>query len=75
MKLLENESTPPDDILARAKTLIGELNKIGIKTSDIYVDPLDKKIMASIRTADMLLGQDQYCMQYLKRVRSGAIES
>jgi len=39
------------------------------------IDPLDKKIMATIRTADMLLGQDAFCMNYLKGVRSGAIES
>ena len=39
------------------------------------IDPLDRKIMASIRTTDMLLGQDQFCMEYLKGVRSGAIES
>ncbi|WP_457553277.1 dihydropteroate synthase [Desulfobacula sp.] len=132
-----------NDILNRAKTLIEELNKIGIPTGSIYVDPLvqpisvesnkgimvleavrsikaefpevhitgglsnisyglpqrkiinrtfvslmmsagmdsaiidplDKKIMASIRTADMLLGQDDFCMNYLKGVRSGAIES
>ena len=39
------------------------------------IDPLDKKIMASIITADMLLGQDDFCMNYLKGVRSGQIES
>ncbi len=132
-----------DDIFGRAKTLVEELNKIGIPTSSIYVDPLvqpistdslkgvmvldavraikgefpdvhisgglsnisyglpqrkiinrtfvtlmmdagmdsaiidplDKKIMATIRTADMLLSHDDYCMNYLKGVRSGAIES
>ncbi|MBT6341000.1 MAG: dihydropteroate synthase [Desulfobacula sp.] len=132
-----------DDILARAKSLVQELNKIGIPTAAIYVDPLvqpisvesnkgtmvldavraikalfpevhitgglsnisyglpqrkiinrtfvslmmdagmdsaiidplDKKIMATIRTADMLLGKDDYCMNFLKGVRAGAIES
>jgi len=39
------------------------------------IDPLDKKIMATIRTADMLLGKDQYCMNYLKGARAGQIES
>ncbi|SMD14416.1 5-methyltetrahydrofolate--homocysteine methyltransferase [Desulfocicer vacuolatum DSM 3385] len=39
------------------------------------IDPLDKKIMATIQTADMLLGNDQFCMEYLKGVRSGTIES
>ncbi|MCF6248305.1 MAG: dihydropteroate synthase [Desulfobacula sp.] len=132
-----------DDIFGRAKTLVEELNKIGIPTASIYVDPLvqpistdslkgvmvldavraikaefsdvhitgglsnisyglpqrkiinrtfvslmmdagmdsaiidplDKKIMATIRTADMLLSHDNFCMNYLKGVRSGAIES
>ncbi len=132
-----------NDILERAKTLVAELNEIGIPTANIYVDPLvqpistdsnkgnmvldavraikaqfpqvhitgglsnisyglpqrhiinrtfvtlmmdagmdsaiidplDKKIMATIQTADMLLGHDQFCMNYLKGVRSGAIES
>jgi len=132
-----------DDILGRARGLVEELNKIGIPTASIYVDPLvqpisvesnkgvmvldavraikaefpevhitgglsnisyglpqrkiinrtfvslmmvagmdsaiidplDKKIMAAIRTGDMLLGHDDYCMNYLKGVRSGAIES
>ncbi len=39
------------------------------------MDPLDKKIMATIKTADMLLGHDPFCMAYLKGVRSGSIES
>ncbi len=39
------------------------------------IDPLDRKIMATIRTADMLLGHDQFCMNFLKGVRSGAIAS
>ena len=39
------------------------------------IDPLDKKIMATVRTTDMLLGYDQFCMEYLKGVRSGNIES
>lgn len=132
-----------DDIVERAAKLVFELNSIGIKTADIYVDPLvqpistdtgkgrmvldsvraikakfpevhitgglsnisyglpqrqiinrtfitlmmdsgmdsaiidplDKKIMATVRTSDMLLGQDQFCMNYLKGVRSGVIES
>ena len=132
-----------DDILDRAKSLVKELNKVGIPTASIYVDPLvqpistesgkgvmvldavraikaefpevhitgglsnisyglpqrkiinrtfvtlmmeagmdsaiidplDIKIMSTIRTADMLLGHDNFCMNYLKGVRSGIIES
>jgi 5-methyltetrahydrofolate--homocysteine methyltransferase len=132
-----------EDIVARARTLVKELNAIGIPTASIYVDPLvqpistdtkkgvmvldavraiktefpdvhisgglsnisyglpqrkiinrtfvtlmmaagmdsaiidplDQKIMATIRTADMLLGHDDYCMNFLKGVRAGFIES
>jgi len=39
------------------------------------IDPLDARIMAIIRTADMLLGKDDFCMRYLKAVRSGQIKS
>ena len=39
------------------------------------IDPLDAKIMAAIRTADMLLGNDNFCMSYLKGVRSSMIKS
>ncbi len=39
------------------------------------IDPLDNKIMATIKTADMLLGNDSFCMNYLKGVRAGQIES
>jgi cobalamin-dependent methionine synthase I len=39
------------------------------------IDPLDSKIMATIRTSDMLLGNDNFCMTYLKGVRSGRIKS
>jgi 5-methyltetrahydrofolate--homocysteine methyltransferase len=135
--------TSSDDILARATTLVEELNKIGIPTNAIYIDPLvqpistdsnkgvmvldavrsiknkypevhitgglsnisyglpqrhminrtfvalmmdagmdsaiidplDAKIMATIKTADMLIGNDQFCGNYLKGVRSGAIKA
>ncbi len=132
-----------DDIVARAVSLVEELNKIGIKTENIYIDPLvqpistdstkgtmvldavraikakypevhitgglsnisyglpqrkvinrtfvalmmdagmdsaiidplDVKIMATIKIADMLLGNDNFCGNYLKGVRAGVIES
>jgi len=132
-----------DDIVVRAVKLVEELNKIGIKTENIYIDPLvqpistdstkgvmvlnsvraikakfpevhisgglsnisyglpqrkiinrtfvalmmdagmdsaiidplDQKIMATIKTADMLLGKDNFCGNYLRGVRAGAIES
>ena len=132
-----------DDIIGRADTLVKELNKIGIATGSIYldplvqpistdsnkgvmvldavrgikakypdvhitgglsnisyglpqrhiinrtfitlmmdagmdsaiIDPLDAKIMAGIKTADMLLGNDAFCGNFLKGVRAGTILS
>ena len=37
------------------------------------IDPLDSKIMATIKTADMLIGNDHFCMNFLKGVRAEAI--
>jgi len=37
------------------------------------IDPLDANIMAVIKTADMLLGNDSFCMNFLKGVRAGKI--
>jgi cobalamin-dependent methionine synthase I len=39
------------------------------------IDPLDAKIMATIKTADMLLGHDSFCGNFLKGVRAGSILS
>lgn len=39
------------------------------------IDPLDAKIMAGIKTADMLLGNDAFCGNFLKGVRAGTILS
>lgn len=132
-----------EDIIARAKKIVGELEKIGMKREDIFVDPLiqpmsvdaangtmvmeavkaimtylpgvhttgglsnisyglpqrqiinrtflsmmmaagfdsaimdplDKEIMAVLKTAEMIKGNDNFCMNYLKEVRAGAIKS
>ncbi len=132
-----------DDIIDRAKAIVSELEKIGMKKEDIFVDPLiqpmsvdgnngtmvmnavktimndlegvhttgglsnisyglpqrkiinrsfllmmmahgfdsaimdplDKDIMAVLKTGEMLKGNDDYCMNYLKAIRSGDIES
>ncbi len=39
------------------------------------IDPLDSAIMATIKTADMLMGKDNFCGEFLKGVRSQAIKS
>jgi cobalamin-dependent methionine synthase I len=55
------------------RTFVGLMMDAGMDSA--IIDPLDKKIMATIRTADMLLGNDSYCMNFLKGVRSGTILS
>lgn len=132
-----------DDIVSRAASLVGELEKIGFKRDDIFLDPLiqpmsvdgkngnmamdsvrtimselkgvhttgglsnisyglperriinrvflammmangfdsaimdplDKDIMALATTADMIGGNDNFCMSYIKGVRAGKIAS
>ena len=39
------------------------------------MDPLDKDIMAALKTGEMLTGQDGFCMNFLKGVRAGAIKA
>jgi 5-methyltetrahydrofolate--homocysteine methyltransferase len=38
------------------------------------MNPLDKKMMASILAAEALAGRDDFCMQYLKAFREGLFE-
>jgi len=39
------------------------------------MNPLDKKMMANIITAEALSGKDNFCMNYLKAFRAGMFES
>jgi cobalamin-dependent methionine synthase I len=38
------------------------------------IDPLDKKLMATLRATTILLGQDPFCRTYLKAFRAGRLE-
>ncbi len=38
------------------------------------IDPLDKKLMATLRATMVLLGQDPFCRNYLKAFRAGRLE-
>jgi cobalamin-dependent methionine synthase I len=38
------------------------------------IDPLDKKLMATLRATTVLLGQDSFCRAYLKAFRAGRLE-
>jgi len=37
------------------------------------MDPLDKNIMAVLRAAEALLGQDDFCANYLMAFRAGLV--
>jgi 5-methyltetrahydrofolate corrinoid/iron sulfur protein methyltransferase len=38
------------------------------------INPLDKGMIASIITAEALVGKDDYCMNYLKAFHAGQLE-
>lgn len=40
----------------------------------LIINPLDKRMMASLITAETLYGRDDYCMSYLKAHRAGLME-
>jgi 5-methyltetrahydrofolate--homocysteine methyltransferase len=39
------------------------------------IDPLDKKIMTAILTAEALVGKDEYCSEFIDAKREGKLES
>lgn len=39
------------------------------------LDPLDRDLMAVLKTTEMLLGRDDFCAKYLKAVRAGKIKA
>jgi len=39
------------------------------------MDPLDKDIMAVLKTGEMIIGNDNFCMNFLKAVRAGEIKA
>jgi len=41
----------------------------------VIVKPLDKKMMTNIIAAEALIGQDEFCIDYLKAFRSGQLGS
>ena len=46
---------------------------MGAGLDGAIIDPLDQELMAVAASADMLLGHDEYCMNYLDGVRAGRI--
>ena len=39
------------------------------------MDPLDKDIMAVLKTVEMIVGNDSFCMNFLQSVRAGDIKA
>jgi cobalamin-dependent methionine synthase I len=48
---------------------------MGVGLDGAILDPLDDAIMAVVKTTEMLLGNDEYCMGYLDAVRAGQIQA
>ncbi len=48
---------------------------IANRLDGVIMNPLDKKMMGNIIAAEALMGQDDFCMNYLKAFRAGQFES
>ena len=55
------------------RSFLALLMASGLDTA--ILDPLDRELMAVVRTVEMLLGKDEYCTNYLKAVRAGEIQA
>jgi 5-methyltetrahydrofolate--homocysteine methyltransferase len=60
---------PQRELINRA--FLPLLMSVGLDSA--LLDLLDKKLMSVLRTTELLLGKDDYCMNYLKGVREGRI--
>jgi cobalamin-dependent methionine synthase I len=48
---------------------------MGVGFDSAIMDPLDSRLMACLRTTEMLCGNDDYCMNFIKGVRESKIVS
>lgn len=55
------------------RTFLGLMMGAGLDSA--IIDPLDDKIMATVKITEMLLGKDEYCMDFIDAVRAGKIVS
>lgn len=46
---------------------------MGMGLNSAIIDPLDVEMMSVLRTTEMLLGNDEYCVNFLKAYRAGLI--
>ncbi len=59
-----------------SRRLINQIFLIAAMTKGltaVILDPLDKRIMANLMTAQALLGRDEYCSQFLAAFREGKL--
>lgn len=42
--------------------------------SAVLIDPLDKRTMGNLRATEVILGRDEYCLEYIKAFREGRLE-
>jgi 5-methyltetrahydrofolate--homocysteine methyltransferase len=54
------------------RTFLPLAMKAGLSAA--LIDPLDKKLMGTLKATALLLGQDPYCREYLKAFREGKLE-
>jgi len=54
------------------RTFLSLAIKAGLSAA--LIDPLDKKLMGTLKATALLLGQDLYCREYLKAFREGRLE-
>jgi cobalamin-dependent methionine synthase I len=42
--------------------------------SAVLIDPIDKRTIGNLRATEVLLGRDEYCLEYIKALREGRLE-
>jgi 5-methyltetrahydrofolate--homocysteine methyltransferase len=62
----------PERFLINRTFLVCAMNR-GLDSA--IIDPLDKKIMTNILTAEMIIGKDEYCGNFIEAMRDGKIVS
>jgi cobalamin-dependent methionine synthase I len=55
------------------RTFLSLALKAGLSAA--LIDPLDKKLIGTLKATTLLLGQDPYCREYLKAFREGRLEN
>ena len=54
------------------RTFLAEAIARGLDAA--ILDPTDKQLLSVLRAALMLIGKDEFCMEYIKAFRKGLLE-